>query len=66
MESLLVVHRKVWAKAGGLDMKVVDRVTFVFYFEEPAKLESVLKRALCSFGNSLLAIERLSPWYASF
>lgn len=37
-----------WTKNGGLDMKVVDKYTYIFYFEEGDELELVLRRARIS------------------
>lgn len=40
-------------------MKMIDLSTFVFYFEDPAKLELVLNKVPWSFNNIILAIQKL-------
>lgn len=44
IDALLRVHRRIWTKIGGLEMKDVDKYTYILYFEEE-ELESALKRA---------------------
>lgn len=44
VDAPLRVHRKNWTKNRGLDLKVVDQSTFIFYFEEASDLEFVLRK----------------------
>lgn len=46
-------------KNGGLVLEVVDRSTFIFYFEEEIEHASVLHRGLWSFDDGLIAMKRL-------
>lgn len=45
VEALLRVHRKRWTRNGSLDIKELDRTTFVFCFEDVAELVLILKKA---------------------
>lgn len=45
LDFLRRVHCRKWTKAGALDVKVIDRSTFVFYFKDLAEIKLVLKKA---------------------
>lgn len=57
-EALLKMHRKIQTRGGGLDLNVVDRSIFIFYFEEVSDMEFVLRKAPWSFDNSLMVLHR--------
>lgn len=66
LEALLRVHSKIWTKNGGLDIKVLDRCTFVFYFEELAEMNQATRKAPWSFDNDLLVMQCLLGKYMLF
>lgn len=45
LDFLQRVHCRKWTKTGALDVKVIDRSTFVFYFNDLAEIKLVLKKA---------------------
>lgn len=47
-------------KSGGLDLKEVDRWTFLFYFEDADEPKLVLKKAPWCFENSLMVIQNVN------
>lgn len=45
---------------------MVDIYTFVFYSKDASEMELVLRRGPCSFGNSLLVVQKLHPGMAPY
>lgn len=66
IKAIMHVHRQSWTKIGGLDIKEMDHITIVFYFENMVELEVVLKKAPLSFENCLIMIQRLEQSFFSF
>lgn len=47
-KALMKFFRHVWAKKGGLELKVPSQMNFVFYFEEIEDLKLVFSSAPCN------------------
>lgn len=61
LDSLLKVFQRVWVKKGRIELKVLDHIAFLFYFEEFNDLDFILQRAQWNFNNSLIVVSKIEP-----
>lgn len=66
------VLSKNWTSWRVIELKVLHRSLFVFYFEDDSDMDGVLRKTSWCFGNSLLALKKIEPtpssmlWYVSY
>lgn len=52
---------KSWTKNGGLNLRVLERSTFMFYIEKSEELDLVMRKVPWNFDNNLLVTMRVLP-----